>query len=539
MNDTPSQGLTAENAPQTRDVAILRRRAAEHAAAGQLSTAIATYRQALDAAPDHPAVLTDLGRVALRMGEPTMAEMLFARVYEADPSNPEAADNLAQALREQARYDDAVAVLRPILQASPAEPILWNTLGTVLNAQGDSTTALIYFDEALRLVPRFAAARYNRSGVLMDQGQTQAALAECEAALTLAKAAPGGGNPGDMAMMSLARAMMLLTLGQLEAGWAAYEARLDPGLPASPTFDEIPCPRLKADAPLAGLNLLTLGEQGLGDEVLFVSVVPDLVKALGPNGRLTLTAEPRLVPLFARSFPTAEVIAHATVHHEGRTRRSIPDAAAITSCEAWTPIASLLGRLRPSVETFKADAGYLRPDPARVAYWRSALATAPAGRKVGLTWRSGLMTGKRRRSYAPLPQWREVLATPDVQWVQLQYGECDAELAAAESAFGLTFWRPPSINLREDLDDLAALSSALDLVIGTPNATTSLAAACGAQTWFVAAPGGWIQLGTDRHPWYPHARLFIAPRFGSTQDPAAEDGGWTAVLAEVAQALRS
>jgi len=537
MNDTPSQGLTAENDPQTQHVATLRRAAGEYTAAGQLSTAIATYRQALDAAPDHPGVLTDLGRVALRMGEPGMAEALFARVYEADPSNLEAADNLAQALREQARYDDAVAVLRPILQASPAEPILWNTLGTIVNAQGDSDTAIIYFDEALRLVPRFAAARYNRSGVLMDQGQTQAALAECDAALALSKAGLGGGNPGDVAMMGLARAMMLLTLGRLDEGWPAYEARLDPGLPDSPTFEDMPCPRLKVDTPLAGLNLLTLGEQGLGDEVLFVSVIPDLVNALGPNGRLTLTAEPRLVPLFARSFPTAQVIAHATVHHEGRTHRSIPDGAAIASCEAWTPIASLLSRLRPDIETFKADFGYLRPDPARVAHWRSALATAPAGRKVGLTWRSGLMTGKRRRSYAPLPQWREVLATPDVQWVQLQYGECDAELAAAESACGMTFWRPPGINLREDLDDLAALSCALDLVIGTPNATTSLAAACGAPTWFITAPGGWIQLGTDRHPWYPNARLFIAPRFSSTQNPAAEGDGWTAILADAAQAL--
>jgi len=517
------------------DVATLRQRAAGQAAQGQLSTAIGTYRQALEAAPDHPAILSDLGRLALRMGEPSMAEMLFGRVYEADPANPEAADNLAQALREQARYDDAVAVLTPILQASPAEPILWNTLGTIVNAQGDSAAALIYFDEALRLAPRFAAARYNRAGVLMDQGQTQAALAECEAALAIAESATGGGNASDIAMMRLGRAMMLLTLGRLEEGWPVYEARLDPALSGSPAL-EIPGPRLGADTPLADLKLLVMGEQGLGDEVLFASLVPDLLQALGPRGRLTLTAEPRLVPLFARSFPAAQVIAHATVHQEGRSRRTIPDTSAVVASDAWTPIASLLPRLRPGIESFKADTGYLHPDPARVAFWRSALAAAPAGRKVGLTWRSGLLTSKRRRGYAPLPLWREVLATPGVQWVQFQYGECEAELTAAEAAFGLTFWRPPGIDLREDLDDIAALSCALDLVIGTPNATTSLAAACGAQTWFVTGPGGWIQLGTQRHPWYPNARLFIAPSYGS---PKGQDDSWIPVLADVAQALRS
>ncbi len=536
MND-PSCRRPSHSAP---DVATLRSLAADQADNGQLSTAISTYRQALDAAPDHPAILADLGRIALRMGEPSMAEVLFARIYEADPYNPEAADNLAQALREQARYDDAVAVLSRVLEASQAEPILWNTLGTIANAKGDSGAALAYFGEALELAPGFAVARYNRAGVLMDQGQTEAALAECDQALAIAQSAPGGGHAGDLAMMRLGRAMMLLALGRLQEGWPIYEARLDPALPESPTFD-IPCLRLGAETPLANLNLLTLGEQGLGDEVLFASLVPDLVKALGPRGRLTLTADPRLVPLFARSFPTAQVIAHATVHQEGRSRRTIPDANAVAACDAWTPIASLLARLRADIarfspQTSEADAGYLRPDPARVAFWRSALATAPPGRKVGLTWRSGLMTSKRRRSYAPLPQWREVLATPNVQWVQLQYGDCDEELAEAEAAFGLKIWRPPGIDLRQDLDDLAALSCALDLVIGAPNATTSLAAACGAPTWFVTGPGGWIQLGTARHPWYPSARLFVAPSFGSSP---SDDNGWTAILAEVAGALRS
>ncbi len=543
MNDPSPPSPAPLVNPMTTEAASLRSRAEDQARRGQLSSAIATYRQALGEAPDHPAILADLGRLALRMGEAKTAEVLFERAYAADPSSPEAADDLAQALREQARYADAVAVLRPILEASPAEPVLWNTLGTIMNAQGDSAAALIYFEEALRLAPGFAAARYNRSGVLMDQGASEAALADCHAALAIAKTQPGGGDPGETAMMRLARAMMLLALGRLEEGWAAYEARLDPALKDSPTF-AISSPRLAPQATLPGLRLLAVGEQGVGDEVFFASLIPDLLRALGPHGALTLTAERRLVPLFARSFPKAQVIEHATVHQEGRTRRSIPDADAMTACDAWTPIGSLLARLRPNIEAFAvatraAPCGYLRPDPARVAYWRSALAAAPPGPKVGLTWRSGLMTSKRRRNYAPLQQWREVLTTPGVQWVHLQYGDCDDELAAAETAFNVKIWRPRGIDLRQDLDDLAALTCALDLVIGAPNATTSLAAACGAATWFVTTPGGWIQLGTGGHPWYPNARLFVAPSFGAPRpDPTASDG-WTLTLAAIAQALHT
>jgi tetratricopeptide (TPR) repeat protein len=538
MNDSPSPLPAPVAEIRMSDIAGLRSLAAEQARGGQLSSAIASLRQALDTAPDHPAILGDLGRLALRMGEARMAEVLFERAYAADPSNPEAADDLAQALRDQARYAEAVAVLRPILEASPALPVLWNTLGTIVNAQGDSTAALIYFDEAVRLAPDFAAARYNRSGVLMDQGQTQVALAECEAALSIAKMSRAGGLEGDMAMMGLARAMMLLAQGRLEEGWSAYEARLDPALPDSPTFD-MPCRRLGPKEPLAGIRLLAVGEQGIGDEVMFASLIPDLLRALGPEGALTLTTEPRLVPLFARSFPEARVIAHATVRQEGRTRRWIAGIGARDACDAWSPIASLLPQLRPRIESFANPAACLRPDPARVAFWRRELAAAPQGRKVGLTWRSGLMTSQRRRSYAPLPQWRAVLSTPGVQWVQLQYGDCDDELAAAEAAFGVQIWRPPNIDLREDLDDLAALTCALDLVIGAPNATTSLAAACGAATWFLTPPGGWIQLGTDRHPWYAKARLFVAPSFGAGGDDSNAETGWTPILAAIAKALRS
>ena len=49
--------------------------------------------------------------------------------------------------------------------------------------------------------------------------------------------------------------------------------------------------------------------QGVGDEVLFANIIPDLVERLGPAGRLTIAVEPRLVALFSRAFPTATVCA--------------------------------------------------------------------------------------------------------------------------------------------------------------------------------------------------------------------------------------
>ena len=73
-----------------------------------------------------------------------------------------APNNLACALRDLNRYDEAIEVLKPALTLHPTHPLLWNTLGSVLSEQGDLDTSVVFFDEALRLDPAFAKARYNR-----------------------------------------------------------------------------------------------------------------------------------------------------------------------------------------------------------------------------------------------------------------------------------------------------------------------------------------------------------------------------------------
>ena len=120
-----------------------------------------------------------------------------------------------------------------------------------------------------------------------------------------------------------------------------------------------------------------------------------------------------------------------------------------------------------------------------------------------------------------------VLTTPGVTFVNLQYGESAAEIVQAKQELGIDIWTPPGINLKDDLDDVAALTCALDLTIGFANATTNIAAACGAPTWMISVPGAWTRLGTEEMPWYPATRIFLPRDFGV----------WDPVMADVAIAL--
>jgi tetratricopeptide (TPR) repeat protein len=489
--------------------------------AGDLANALKAYETALRLLPDHAEIASDLGRLAYRLDMKAVAEKLFRLYLDKHPDSFENANNLACALRDQGKFDEAIAVLRPAIERRPDNAMLWNTLGTVLSSQGDPRGAQTFFDEALRFDPKFAKARYNRGNSRLALGDLDQALDDCNLALSHTTL------PDEQAMMKLARSTIQIANGAIAEGWADYEARLDPQLAGATRF-VIDRPLWTPGAHLSGRSLLLVGEQGLGDEVLFANIIPDLVERLGPAGRLTIAVEPRLVPLFARAFPTATVCGHATFHFEGKLCRTAPLIADWTQIDLWAPMASLLIDLRPTVESFPARTGFLPADPARVAHWREVLKDAPEGFKVGLLWKSMKLDGARHRYFSPFDAWAPVLTTPGLSLINLQYGDCGAELAAARDA-GIEIWTPPGIDLKQDLDEVSALTCAIDLTIGFANATTNLAAAAGAPVWLVSTPGAWPRLGTERYPWYPQARVFLPSGFGE----------WDSVMQDVATALQA
>ncbi len=108
-----------------------------------------------------------------------------------------------------------------------------------------------------------------------------------------------------------------------------------------------------------------------------------------------------------------------------------------------------------------------------------------------------------------------MLNVPGVCFVNMQYGDCAEEIAEARARLGVEIWTPPGVDLKDDLDEVAALSCALDLLMGPANATSNIAAACGAPVWLISTPAAWPRLGTDRYPWYPTVRVFNPPGFNN------------------------
>jgi hypothetical protein len=260
---------------------------------------------------------------------------------------------------------------------------------------------------------------------------------------------------------------------------------------------------------------------------MFANILPDVARAIGANGKLQVAVDPRLVPLFQRSFPDAEVGSYddrTLIDADGnKALRLVPFAANGNEPDFWAPMGSALQYYRKNLSDFPHQA-FLKPDPARVAEFRGLLDKMP-GKKVGICWRSMMLGAKRAKYYSPVECWGPVLKTPGMTFVNLQYGDSSGELACMQEKFGVRVEVIPGLDLRDDIDGTAALAAALDLVLSAPTAAAATAASVGATVWFLTAGRTWPQMGTDEFPWYARTRVFSPEKFGDWSDlmPRAAD----------------
>ncbi|MCE8556945.1 hypothetical protein KBY29_21770 [Ruegeria pomeroyi] len=169
----------------------------------------------------------------------------------------------------------------------------------------------------------------------------------------------------------------------------------------------------------------------------------------------------------------------------------------------------------------------LIPKADRVAYWADELKSRmrdPSRLRVGLIWRSSLIDADRKRHYMQLEDFEPLLDHP-VEFFSIQHLVNDTELETGQ-AMGVHFLNE-DVDFYDDFEEIAAVTAALDLVIGISTLPYELAGAVGTECWVCAiSPAGrWMRLGVEGEL---HDRL---TRNGLTFFPRNE-GGYVAPRAE-------
>jgi len=345
-------------------------------------------------------------------------------------------------------------------------------------------------------------AFYNRANALMDLRRYEDALKDYGRVIAL--------RP-DNAEAHLNEAVCRLMLGDFAKGWEHYEWRwkTKERKPSKRSF-----PQPLWDGKFVDGVLFTWAEQGLGDQIFHAGMVEDLRRHAK---HLVVDTKPRLVELFKRSFPGVEIIAQGEQPHGGRI-------------DVQVPMGSIGQYLRRRWEDFPArKSGYLVADAARAQDLRRRL-TGDGHLIVGLSWISKATYYSEQKS-ARLLDLEPILKLPRIRFVDLQYTDTLEERIAVKGSTGVEVYRLDDIDNREDIDGLAALITACDLVVTVSNTTAHLAGALGKKVFLLLpySEGSLWYWHTDRedNPWYPSARLFRQTAIGD----------WSGVIQRVAKAL--
>ena len=532
-------GRSIEREP--RNAAFLGNRAVVLADAGRLDEAIGDLRRALRQDPSFAAAHFHLGVLLSRTGRAGEAVVALRKAAALEPRHVGAHSALGRALFESGDFGGARASFEYGLTLRPGDPDLLNSVGLALNALGMSAAAIARFDEALAARPGFAEAMCNRGHALRDSGDLRGAAATyerafaarasfVEAALARAGAALDLGET-EPAAAWYARALAIAPgspdarygLGQVALrehrfaeGWDGYEARFATRPPQA-SAEDAGLPRLTAESLPAAGRIAVCAEQGLGDQVLFCTLLPELA-ALGKEA--VVQVDPRLAPVLARSMPRFAIVGDG--------------GEALRRCDAQIPLGSLPSLFRRDAASFsRQPRALVAADPERVARYRAMLGGV---RHVGISWRS-LQAGERRtlaaRKSAPLEALAVIARIPGVRLLDLQYGDLAAERAAFESRHPGALVRLPGLDLHDDLEGVFAAIEACDAVVTTSNVTAHFAGAIGKETLLVYLGGNapfhyWVPGPDGRSLWYPSVRIVSARELETWERAFARAGAMLA-----------
>ena len=205
----------------------------------------------------------------------------------------------------------------------------------------------------------------NIASVMVDNGEFAAAEPYCRKAIELRPdTVKGKANLG------------FCQLAQRDwSGWANYRYCINSEWRPLIQYNDEPLWDGEAEG-----KICIYSEQGLGDEISFGQMLPDMKRWCDEhNSQLVVDVNPRLENLFKRSFPDIEI-------HGTRGIKQITwDPRDITHS---LPMAQLGEYFRTRDEDF-TGVPYLTPDPDRAYQWQQLFATKKKP-VIGIAWRGGI-----------------------------------------------------------------------------------------------------------------------------------------------------
>lgn len=479
--------------PQSQPVTIeqVLSRAKKASKQGKFAEAMQLYNAILSHQPQHP-----VARKALRKLQKSLPPNKAVSVNNLSPSQGQI--NVLINMLNSGQFNKVERSCNELLHMYPNALVVHNILAGVLTEQGRSQEAVQICNRMIQLKPDFAQAYYNRGVVFQQLRKFEDAMSSFKMAIQL--------KP-DYAQAHSDLSLIMLLLGNFEEGWQQHEWRMM----AEKTCEQVPVEIAKWNGEsLEDKVILVRAEQGIGDEVMFASCFPDLIDK-NPK-QVIVECDSRLVPLFSRSFPEMSI-------QGKRESKNLDWLQDFRNIDFQVQIGSLPKYFRTDLEQFPVRKSLLKPDLVLQEKWRKRFSSLGEGLKIGISWRGGSKDNMKISRTVEPKLWKTVIQS-DAHFVNLQYGDCAADIKQFEQDMGVHIHDWEDADPLTDLDNFAAQISVLDLVISIDNSTVHFSGALGVPTWILTPviPDWRWMLDLDDSPWYSEVRLFRQNESGNWSD---------------------
>jgi len=430
--------------------------------------------------------MTDSKELVKRAGEladsdqPDEAAAICDKVLLDEPDNPGALFVLGCVLLKAVRHVSAMQIAKRITAVAPRDPRGWGLLALIYGE-------LHKYDESIRHAEKARDCKVTDK-VLADLVYAHVNAGNWDIADKLHKEAMDEAmlRPSQLAKVALhdlavSHGYIRLAKQDWDAGFAGFRATLRTKWRKEWTYGDSVEWMGESDA-----VVMVTGEQGLGDEIMASSVIPDAAKACK---QFIIDCDHRLAPLFARSFPGVIV---------SPTRREKDVRLPIMPTHHKSLFG--LGELFRKTSADFPRKPFLVPNAEYVGMFKELFG---GQRTIGLAWSGGLpRTGIEPRT-AGLSAFLPLLRRGGAEFVSLQYKDDGREVAEFEKAHGIKVRRLPWVTQGQDMDLLAGLLAACDEIVGVHTSAMHMASAMGVPSTILTHRGSGWRYAPDELIWYP------------------------------------
>jgi tetratricopeptide (TPR) repeat protein len=382
--------------------------------------------------------------------------------------------------------EEALENLNKSLQINPENYNSLLTKGAILYDQKKYEYSLEVLLLAKKLNPKKSEAIINIAQIYIETGKDNLALEEFNSALAM---------DNDYPISSYNAALFFLQKMNFKRGWQLYEKRIyiEKYKKDNQIFDGLESKRLST-INCENKIILIKNEQGLGDQILYMSLIPELKR----NNKVIVMVDKRLISLLQRSFPNIEFISNSS-------------GIGNIVYDYYVLAASLGKFFRGSIEAFKNQPiRYLKAEKELTKKIKEKFVK---NNKLicGIAWKSQNEQVGPEKSIK-LIDYLPILKIKEIDFIDLQYGDTQEERNDIFHKYNILINHLDDIDIYNDIDGLASLINACDFIVTTSNVTAHLAGALGKDVYLILPSGrGKIWYWHDsltKSIWYPSVNQF-------------------------------